>query len=76
LVTAAKLSIDTFNQAASQRLSFRRRKRRSMRSPAPTSLAPELERLQTHRDFEFAREEGDSNVFDLPHFLPPPRRDN
>jgi len=40
------------------------------------ALARELERLKSFRDFKFAREEGDSDVCDLPHFLPPPRRDN
>jgi hypothetical protein len=39
------------------------------------ALAAELERLRTHKDFRFDREEGDSDVSDLPHFLPPPRRD-
>jgi len=75
LVTAAKLSIDTFNQAASQRAELSQTEAAqhdelvALQARTDT-LAAEFERLRSHKDFRFARETDDADVFDLPQFLP------
>jgi len=84
LVASAKMAVDTLNEAtnlAARRVEVSQAEERHREELVALEaradvLANELERLRTHRDFKFAREEGDSDVFDLPHFLPPPRRDN
>ena len=84
LVASARMAIDTCNEVTNynarrvetaQSEATQREELVALQARAD-ALAAELERLRTHRDFKFAREEGDSDVFDLPHFLPPPRRDN
>jgi hypothetical protein len=84
LIGAAQMAISTLNEATSlaaarverEQAEEKQREELVALRTRGDALAAELERLRTHRDFKFAREEGDSDVFDLPDFLPPPRRDN
>jgi hypothetical protein len=80
LVAAAKMAIDTFNQAAAQRAEFAqteaaRREELLALDARATALAAELEPLKSRSNFKFLRETiGDDDVIDLPAgFLPPPR---
>jgi len=84
LVASARMAIDTCNEVTnynarrvevSQSEAAQREELAALQAKAD-ALATELERLRTHKDFRFAREEGDSDAFELPSFLPPPRRDN
>lgn len=78
LVDAAKLTVDTINQAAAQRAELTQAEAAqhdelvALEAKA-NALAAELEDLRTaHRNFKFAREKDDSGVLDLPPFLPRP----
>ena len=84
LIANAKMAIDTLNEATNfaarrvetaQSEAAQREELATLQARAD-ALADELERLRTHKDFRFAREESDSDVCELRNFLPPPRRDN
>src|SRR5262249_22227384 len=84
LIASARMAIDTLNEATdfaarrvetAQAEAAQREELAALQAKAD-ALATELERLRTHKDFRFAREESDSDMFELPHFLPPPRRNN
>jgi chromosome segregation ATPase len=84
LVASARMAVDTCNEVTNynarrvetaQSEVAQREELVALQAKAD-ALAAELERLRTHQDFKFAREGGDSDAFDLPDFLPPPRRDN
>jgi len=75
LIDAAKLTIDAFNAAAAQRGEASERET-ALRAELTevearaVMLASELQKLKTHAEFKFARED----ELDVPAFLPPPRQ--
>jgi chromosome segregation ATPase len=82
LIAAAGLTIRTFNEAASRRAGLtevetaRHEELAEIQAKADR-LADQLESLKAaQRNFKFAREQDDSDVLDLPAFLPPPSRAN
>jgi hypothetical protein len=75
LVEAARLTIDAFNAAAAQRGEASERETALRAELAEVEaravmLASELQKLKTHAEFKFARED----ELDVPAFLPPPRQ--